>query len=71
MTTRHQWSRETKVDDVEGMRQPVKKCTACGMRRTPDRNTKTLSLFRAAGTREWKGYRAGYVPDCVPVEVES
>lgn len=68
MPTRHKWPRNTTTEDVDGMRQPVKRCTACGMRRTPDRNTKTLSLFRRRGEKNWKGYRAGFIPDCVPVQ---
>lgn len=71
MTTRHKWNRKAHPEDVEGLTQAVKTCDACGMSRTRDRTTKTLDVFRRKGTALWQGYRAGHIPDCVPVQEGS
>lgn len=68
MTTTHKWNRTAHPEVVEGVEQDVKDCEACGMSRTRDRSTKTLDVFRRKGTNLWQGYRAGYIPDCVPVQ---
>lgn len=68
MTTRHKWQRWTHKESVEGVEQEVKRCSVCGMDRTRDRSTKTLDVFRRKGATKWEGFRAGYIPDCVPVQ---
>ena len=68
MPTKHKWSREARREDVRGREQVVKDCDACGMSRTHDRSTKTLDIFRRKGATKWEGFRAGYIPDCVPVQ---
>lgn len=70
MPTKHKWNRKAHREDVMGKEQDVKDCTACGMSRTRDRSTKTLDVFRRKGATKWEGFRAGYIPDCVPVQEE-
>ncbi len=66
MKTKHKWNRATRQEVVEGREQPVKDCSVCGMSRTKDRHTKSLDVFRARGTTQWQGYRAGHIPACRP-----
>lgn len=68
MPTKHKWNRKAHRETVWNVEQDVKNCEACGMSRTHDRSTKTLDIFRRKGATEWEGFRAGYIPDCVPVQ---
>jgi hypothetical protein len=70
VTTRHQWSRQAQQEIVEKLPQPAKRCTACGMKRTLSKGAGQVRFLRA-GDKQWKTYAHGYVPDCVPVQVES
>lgn len=69
MTTRHKWSRKPHRETVEGEEQDVKDCEACGMSRTTwGEFSHKAQVFRRKGETTWSGYRAGYIPDCVPVQ---
>lgn len=66
--SKHRWQRVTHTVEVERKTQDAKSCSVCGMERTRDFSTASLFLFRARGKDGWSGYRAGFIPKCVPPE---
>lgn len=61
---RHVWGRETHAVEVDGRLQHAKSCSRCGMERTPDPGTRSLSLFRELGSERWCAFKAGVLPAC-------